>query len=493
MFGKDVVVGDARIASGPTRRRRALPALVGATVMCVAMLGGASSAWAGAGFGITPSVPQNVSIGQTGVPSALAITNLAFNNIGETGYETDSFQLNLITLVPSCGSPLVGGDCPVGSRDPGVIVPSPLTATGRAGTACANRTFVLTNIDAAQGKYSFAPDQPIVLGPSGGSQAAARCIIDFLVNIVKLPTIDSDVAGGLQTDQKASTAGLDITAGPNFNLPGSGTGTARTTVAPAQPAITTNASANIVLGAGNLSDQATVTGLVQPTANGTVVFRLYGPNDNTCATAIYTSPAISLVLNGAQTVGTAQSPSHPPPAVGDYRWRAFYSGDANNLPISGLCNAANETTTVSAPPSTPPAAPPPPAVTPPPPPGASIAPEVCTTPPGPAPAGGKICARGTAAIRGRTGCQGTVFNVTVNGRQISRVVFALDGKVVRTLTRPNSGTRYVLKVNPRTMRNGVHRIIARTTFVKQSGTRARVLRVTFSKCARRATSPAFTG
>jgi hypothetical protein len=86
-----------------------------------------------------------------------------------------------------------------------------------------------------------------------------------------------------------------------------------------------------------------------------------------------------------------------------------------------------------------------------------------------------------------------VFNVTVNGRQISRVVFALDGKVVRTLTRPNSGTRYVLKVNPRTMRNGVHRIIARTTFVKQSGTRARVLRVTFSKCARRATSPAFTG
>ena len=120
-------------------------------------------------------------------------------------------------------------------------------------------------------------------------------------------------------------------------------------------------------------------------------------------------------------------------------------------------------------------------------------PVVCTPPPGPAPAGGVLCARGTAAIRGRTGCQGNPFSVVVRGRQIQRVVFTLDGRVVRTLTRPNSGTNYVLRVNPRTLRTGIHRILARTTFRSQSGTRPRVLRVTFSRCARRASAPAFTG
>jgi len=81
----------------------------------------------------------------------------------------------------------------------------------------------------------------------------------------------------------------------------------------------------------------------------------------------------------------------------------------------------------------------------------------------------------------------------VSGRQIQRVVFALDGRVVANLSRPNSGSRYVYKVNPRTKRVGTHRIIARTTFRPQSGTRARVLRVAFSRCARRAAQPQFTG
>jgi hypothetical protein len=127
---------------------------------------------------------------------------------------------------------------------------------------------------------------------------------------------------------------------------------------------------------------------------------------------------------------------------------------------------------------------------PPPPPPPAIA---CTTPPGPAPAGGVLCARGTAAIRGRSGCQGSPFNVVVSGRQIARVVFTLDGKVIRTLTKPNSATRYKIAINPRTLRRGVHRVVAKTTFTKSSGTRARTLRVTFSRCARRAAAPAFTG
>ncbi len=117
----------------------------------------------------------------------------------------------------------------------------------------------------------------------------------------------------------------------------------------------------------------------------------------------------------------------------------------------------------------------------------------CVPPPGPAPAGQVLCARGVASIRGRTGCQGTPFRVVVSGRQIERVTFTMDGRIVRALAKPNSGSRYVLAVNPRALPRGVHRVLARTTFKKNSATKARTLRVTFSRCARIATSPAFTG
>jgi hypothetical protein len=117
----------------------------------------------------------------------------------------------------------------------------------------------------------------------------------------------------------------------------------------------------------------------------------------------------------------------------------------------------------------------------------------CTPPPGPAPPDGVLCLRGAASISGATGCAGTPFNVVVRGRQIERVTFTLDGKVVRTLTRPNHGSWYVLPVNPRLLIFGVYRVLARTVFRSQSGTPARTLRVVFRKCARVATSPAFTG
>lgn len=497
----DVAVGDARIARGPCRRRRKAPALIGAISICAALFGSASSAWAGVGFSLVPTVPQEVQVGQTGVQSSLIITNASANGFGETGYTQDSMRIDSITVVPSCGSVAFGADCPVAAHDPGVLVPNPLTGTGAAGSACAGRTFTIAKIVGdPQGKYTVTINgAPLVLGPSSGSAATNECIVEYLADVVKLPTIDSEPGNaGLQTGQKGFVSGTDVggsNVAANLNKTGGGVGTAGTTVK-AVPTIATVASANITLGAGNLSDQGTVSGLVQPVTGvgaGTVTFRLYGPNDANCATVMFTSANRPLTLNGNQTVGTAQSETFTPTLTGTYRWQAFYSGDAANAAVNGLCNAANESTTVSAP-VTPPAATPP-AVTPPPPPAANNAPSaaICTTPPGPAPAGGKLCARGTAAIRGRSGCQGTRFNVVVSGRQISRVVFTLDGKVVRTLTRPNSGTRYKLPVNPRTLRNGVHRIIARTIFRKQSGTPARLLQVTFSRCARRAASPAFTG
>jgi hypothetical protein len=81
----------------------------------------------------------------------------------------------------------------------------------------------------------------------------------------------------------------------------------------------------------------------------------------------------------------------------------------------------------------------------------------------------------------------------VRGREIRRVVFMLDGRRVRTLTKPNSGQRYALPVNPARLRRGVHRVTATTTFTTASNTRPRTLRVVFQRCSRRAVSPQFTG
>ena len=279
-----------------------------------------------------------------------------------------------------------------------------------------------------------------------------------------------------------------------------------TVVARATPAITTNASASVAVGAGTLTDTAIVSGRVNPQPGATLDFRLF--NNNECAgEPVFQSLNVAYPVAGGPVTSAPYTPTQP----GTYYWVASYSGDANNAPVSGQCNDANETTTVTLPPPPPPPVapppppppvapppPPPPAVTPPPPvapPAGGLSPisAVCTPPPGPAPAGGELCARGTVAIAGRTGCQGTPFAVTVRGREIARVVFTLDGRRIRTLTRPNSGARYLIRVNPRTMKTGVHRIVARTTFTRSSGTRARTLRVTFSRCVRRAASPAFTG
>lgn len=106
--------------------------------------------------------------------------------------------------------------------------------------------------------------------------------------------------------------------------------------------ISTIASAGIVLG-GQIRDTATVSGRANPVPNSTVEFRLFGPNDATCAAI----PAFVSTMPLSDT-GIASSALFRPTVVGVYRWRAFYSGDANNVAVSTACNAPNETVSVAA-------------------------------------------------------------------------------------------------------------------------------------------------
>ncbi|NDP42707.1 MAG: hypothetical protein GZ089_08330, partial [Aromatoleum sp.] len=104
------------------------------------------------------------------------------------------------------------------------------------------------------------------------------------------------------------------------------------------PAIVTVASGTTNAGSP-ITDTATLSLGVNPT--GSITFNLYGPNDATCNTSIFTT-STSVSGNGSYL-----SASFAPLLVGTYRWIASYGGDANNNPVPGACNDSNETVTIT--------------------------------------------------------------------------------------------------------------------------------------------------
>lgn len=91
--------------------------------------------------------------------------------------------------------------------------------------------------------------------------------------------------------------------------------------------------ASEVSGLGDIASSATLSSASGPTGpGGTLTFKLYGPNDMTCARgSIFTT---RVPVNG---VNTYTSPSFHPTAVGTYQWTVAYSGDANNWWAGTIC------------------------------------------------------------------------------------------------------------------------------------------------------------
>jgi hypothetical protein len=101
---------------------------------------------------------------------------------------------------------------------------------------------------------------------------------------------------------------------------------------------------------------------------------------------------------------------------------------------------------------------------------------------------------GRATLRGRTGCiNGSGFPATVRGVSIQRAVFSLDGKVVKTVTRPKNNSTVTYRVNVTKLSIGRHRITVKVTFLAGSGTKSKTLRLSFQRCAKRLVAPQFTG
>jgi hypothetical protein len=235
----------------------------------------------------------------------------------------------------------------------------------------------------------------------------------------------------------------------NGSLPAFARGTSvGVTVVRAQPSIATTASGPVRVG-GQLTDTATVAGLVNP-VGGTVDFRLYGPDDPACTRP----PVFESLGRPVAADGTAISDPYTTSAPGTYRWRAFYSGDANNLPVAGNCNDAGENVTVT---------PSPPVVT------IGGPPEV------------------TVRTEDQGGpCVKTAFTIriAVDADGLKGVKVKLDGRLIRT----SEKARFKLRVRAFGLKKGRHtlKIIARG-----AGGRT-VQRATFFRCKKPAV-PRFVG
>jgi hypothetical protein len=154
-------------------------------------------------------------------------------------------------------------------------------------------------------------------------------------------------------------------------------------------------------------------------------------------------------------------------------------------PPKTVTDEDDHTFTVAATPVTPPVTPPadtPPAVTPP----------AGTPPAGTPPAGGAVLPEqvvsGRAALRGPSGCVKQAFRARVSGRSIASVTFYMDGRRLKQVS--GSGA---VRIAPKRIGFGRHRVVALVRFTEASGTPSRRLLLTFRRCARQVVNPQFTG
>jgi hypothetical protein len=325
------------------RGRKILWAAVAALALAPA------SAQAGVSAGRSIAFPAEATVGQTGLPASILMQN---NNSAP-----DDVQANTvcnaedsgcaspepgIVLVPSCKH-TSGNGCAVDGADPGVFGFS-ATGTGKQGTACAGTVFNIVGTGDAFGTVRFEPQPPgshVVL-PSSGT----NCVIEFTIDVLKFPTGDErEFTAGTQTT--ASFMHTQKSGGDHNQVVG--TSFFGTTISRASSAsVATTASANTSLGAGALTDSATVSGLANPQAGSTVEFKLYGPDDASCSGTPVSTSTKTATVSGSTV--TATSDPFTPTQAGTYRWVASYGGDANNNAKTTACNDANESTTVTTPP-----------------------------------------------------------------------------------------------------------------------------------------------
>ncbi|MEA2497519.1 MAG: hypothetical protein QOJ29_5430, partial [Thermoleophilaceae bacterium] len=100
---------------------------------------------------------------------------------------------------------------------------------------------------------------------------------------------------------------------------------------------------------------------------------------------------------------------------------------------------------------------------------------------------------GAARLSGPTGCVAKAFNARVRGSKIATVTFVLDGKIIKKFKNTKNAGLVQLRVNPKNLKLGVHRLVVNVTFQSGSGTRPKTIRLSFQRCAKKLAAPRFTG
>ncbi|MCA1570991.1 MAG: CAP domain-containing protein [Chloroflexi bacterium] len=303
-----------------------------------------------AGLGANSSVqfsPSTVQVGGSG-SGEITLTNgndagdtaatNAVCNAGDPCPTAAATETSGISVIAACQALGSGTTCPQAAADPDVFALS-ATGTGAPLSACASTIFDIVRItdtptDFGRWRFTPRPGASQVQLPGTGS----TCRIGFTYTVLKAPRDANPATPELETIQFTFHSQANAAVNPLLNA--SSRSSSAQTVVRAAPTIATAASAGGVIGT-QITDTATVSGRVSPVAGSTVQFRLYGPDDASCAA----TPAFTTTTapNGA---GVAVSQAFTPTQPGVYRWRAFYSGDANNNAVAGACNDANETATI---------------------------------------------------------------------------------------------------------------------------------------------------
>jgi uncharacterized repeat protein (TIGR01451 family) len=100
---------------------------------------------------------------------------------------------------------------------------------------------------------------------------------------------------------------------------------------------------------------------------------------------------------------------------------------------------------------------------------------------------------GTARLLGPTGCQSRAFNARIRGSKMATATFVLDGKVIKKVKNTKNAALISLRINPKSLRVGVHRLVVSVTFQSGSNTKPKQFRLSFQHCVKKLITPRFTG
>ncbi len=203
-----------------------------------------------------------------------------------------------------------------------------LTATNAGVGQAIHAEAQLAEAPDASGEISFevfGPDDPSCSGPALSPAPASASVSG-----------EGGYTSGDFTTAEAGTYHWSAHySGDGTNPPADSECSAASVASKTTPSLSGNASDATVNTA--IHDEVTVSGGFSP--SGEVVFKVFAPGDNTCATPLTTS---------ADTIsgGHASSQSYLPQQAGEFRWTAEYTGDDNNKSVLLGCGASGQASTV---------------------------------------------------------------------------------------------------------------------------------------------------